>query len=547
MVTRRTLMTGFGGSLAARARQQPPEPAIIPRPARLLRRKGDFRVNSRTRVVPDASTRAEGQWLAEVLGCPASEGPPREGAVALRLDPRLARLGREGYVLEVTPKRVSVRGSTPAGVFYGAQTLRQLLPPAAYGQAGRAAAQWRVPCLEIEDSPRFPWRGALVDPARHFKPKAAILKFVDALALHKLNTLHLHLTDDQGWRIQIQKYPKLTEIGSVRSQTRVGHERKPQGFDGKPHGGYYTPADLREIVAYAKARHVNVVPEIEMPGHAQAALAAYPEFGNTGEKLEVWTQWGVSKNIFSVNDRTFRFLEDMLSEVLELFPGKYIHVGGDEVPPDQWKASAEAQARIKELGLKNETELHTWFISRINTFLQSRGRTLVGWDEIIEGGMTPGAVVMSWRGVKGGIEAAHHGHDVIMTPASDTYFDYYQATDPREPLAIGGLVTLEKVYSYEPVPAELGAGEARHVLGTQGQLWSEYLPTPEHMEYMAFPRLTALSEVAWTPTARRDYPDFARRLPVHLARLKALGINYRPLKERGGAPTGLPRWAGKRD
>lgn len=504
------------------------EPAIIPRPARLLRREGEFVVNSRTRVLTDTGTRAEGQWLAGVLGCRASGGAPRDGAVALRLDPALSRLGTEGYVLEVTPKHVTVRASAAAGAFWGAQTLRQLLPPAAFSGRGRGGDPWRIPCLEIEDSPRFPWRGSLVDPARHFQPKAAILKYIDALALHKLNTLQLHLTDDQGWRIEIRKYPKLTEIGSVRRETRVGHERQAQGFDGKPHGGYYTQADIREIVAYAQARQVNVVPEIEMPGHAQAALAAYPEFGNTGRKLEVWTQWGVSKNIFGVGEKTFRFLEDVLSEVLELFPSRYIHVGGDEVPQDQWKASAEAQARMRELGLKNESELHTWFIGRINTFLRSRGRTLVGWDEIIEGGLTPGAVVMSWRGVKGGIEAARHGHDVVMTPTSHTYFDYYQSSDPGEPLAIGGLITLDKVYSFDPVPAGLNAKEARRVLGTQGQLWSEYIPTPEHMEYMAFPRMCALAEVAWTPKERKDYADFERRLRLHLERLKAQGIRFRP-------------------
>ncbi len=522
MTTRRTVMAGLGGALAARAWQEAEEPALIPRPVRLVRRTGEFVVNSATRVVSNAGTPAEGHWLAGILGCAVSGGAPR-------LDPSLARLGPAGYLLEVGAKRVTIRASTAAGIFYGAQSLRQLLPPAAYGQTPRGGAGWRVPCLEIEDFPRFPWRGGHVDVARHFMPKAAILKYIDALALHKLNTLHFHLTDDQGWRIQIKKYPKLAEIGSVRSQTRVGHERKAQGFDGQPHGGYYTQADVREIVAYAQARHVNVVPEIEMPGHAQAALAAYPEFGNTGEKLEVWTQWGVSKNVFSVSEKTFRFLEDVLAQVLELFPGKYIHVGGDEVPPDQWKASAEAQARIRELGLKNEAELHTWFIGRMNKFLRARGRTLVGWDEIIEGGMTPGAVVMSWRGVKGGIEAARHGHDVVMTPASHTYFDYYQSRDPKQPLAIGGLTTVEKVYGYEPVPAELSAAEAKHVLGTQGQLWSEYIPTPQHLEYMAFPRMCALAEVAWTPKERRDYAHFCGRLPVHLERLKALGLNFRPL------------------
>jgi hexosaminidase len=315
----------------------------------------------------------------------------------------------------------------------------------------------------------------------------------------------------------------------VRKETRVGREGRSDRFDGTPHGGFYTQSDLREIVAYAAARHITVVPEIEMPGHAQAALAAYPEFGNTGQPGEVWTQWGVSKRIFSVNEKTFRFLEDVLSEVLDVFPGRYIHVGGDEVPKDEWRASEEAQARMKELGLKSEAELQTWFIGRINKFLRSRRRTLVGWDEIIEGGMTPGAIVMSWRGEKGGIEAARHGHDVVMTPTSHTYFDYYQGPPEKEPLAIGGFVDLAKVYNYEPVPAELNAQEAKHVLGTQGQLWSEYMPTAAQMEYMAFPRITALAEVAWTPKNRRDFAGFQRRLPAQMDRLKAMGVNYRPL------------------
>jgi hexosaminidase len=321
----------------------------------------------------------------------------------------------------------------------------------------------------------------------------------------------------------------LTAIGSVRKETRAGHERKSTAFDGKPHGGFYTQYDIREIAAYAAARHITVVPEIEMPGHAQAALAAYPEFGNTGAKLEVWTQWGVSKNVFGVTEKTFAFLEDVLTEVLALFPGKYIHIGGDEVPKDQWRESAAAQARIRELGLKDEAGLHTWFVRRINDFLKSRGRTPVGWDDIIEGGATPGAVVMSWRGTEGGAKAARRGLNVVMTPHTHTYFDYYQAPAAGEPLAIGGMTTLEKVYNYDPIAPGMTSEEARRVLGTQGQLWSEYIPAAEHMEYMAFPRMCALAETAWTPKDLRDYGHFVRRLPAHLERLKAMGVHFRPL------------------
>ena len=355
-----------------------------------------------------------------------------------------------------------------------------------------------------------------------------MLRFIDALAIHKVNILQLHLTDDQGWRIEIRKYPKLTEIGSWRKETRVGREGKSDAFDGVPHGGFYTQSDIREIVRYASDRHITVVPEIEMPGHAQAALAAYPEFGNTGEKLDVWTRWGVSKNVFGVGERTFRFLEDVLTEVMELFPGKYIHVGGDEVPKDQWKASPEAQARIRELGLKDETALHTWFIGRVHEFLKKNGRTLVGWGDITESGITPGSVVMSWRNMNAGVEAARLGNDVVMVPHTSTYFDYYQAGPEGEPFAIGGMTPLEKVYAFEPVPPELtGTEAARRVLGTQGHLWSEYMKTPEVMEYMAFPRMCALAEVMWSSAANRDYGSFGRRLPQHLQRLKAVGVRYR--------------------
>ena len=491
MLSRRSVLAM---PLVANAWQGSEEPALIPRPLRLTRRDGAFPFKGRL------------------------------SAVRKKTDASLSRLGQEGYLLEVTPKHALIRSAGAAGLYYGEQTFRQLLPP-----NWTEGTQASVPCLEIEDRPRFPWRGGHVDVARNFKPKEVILKYIDALAAHKLNTLHFHLTDDQGWRVEIKKYPKLTSIGSMRKETRVGHENKNGGFDGKPHGGFYTQADLREIVAYAKQRQVTVVPEIEMPGHAQAILAAYPEFGVTGEKVEVWTQWGVSKNILGVSDKVFGFLEDVMGEVLEIFPSRYVHVGGDEVPPDQWKASAEVQAKIKELGLKNETQLHAWFIGRIHKFLTSKGRTMVGWDEIIEGGPMPGAVVMSWRGTKGGIEAAHHGNDVVMTPDGFTYFNYYQSRDPKEPLAIGGYIPIEKVYGYEPVPSELSAEEAKHVLGTQGQLWSEYIPTAELMEYMAFPRMTALAEVAWTAKDRREYPDFRRRLTVHVKRLKAMGIHFRPL------------------
>jgi len=512
--------------------------AVVPLPVKIERSSGHFRLKHNTLVITDRETMSIGMLLSRCLA-PAlgyklkvqDAVHPRDNSIVLVVDPELARLGPEGYVLEVTPRRVTVHASKPAGVFYGTQTLRQLLPPQIFASEPQKGVLWKIPCVRIEDQPRFAWRGALIDVARHFMPKDFILKFIDQLALQKINVFQLHLTDDQGWRLEIRKYPLLTKIGSIRKETRVGRPRDNQGFDGKPHGGFYSQADVKEIVQYASERFINVVPEIEMPGHAQAAIAAYPELGNTGEKLEVRTDWGVNKHIFNVNEKTIRFLQDVLDEVLELFPSRFIHVGGDEVPTDEWKASPEAQARMKELGLANETELHGYFIRRMDQFLTCRGRRLIGWDEILEGGLAPGATVMSWRGVKGGIAAAKTGHDVIMTPTSHTYFDYSQAKDPKEPLAIGGFIPLEKVYQYEPIPPELDAASAVHILGTQGQLWTEYIATPEHLEYMAFPRLTALAEVAWTPAEKKNYESFLERLRVHAQRWRLLNVNFRKFSE----------------
>jgi hexosaminidase len=371
----------------------------------------------------------------------------------------------------------------------------------------------------------------MLDVARHFMPKEFVLKFIDLVAFHKMNSLHLHLTDDQGWRIEIKKYPRLTEVGAWRDETLVGHSsQKPHRFDGKRHGGFYSQDDIREIVDYAAQRYVTILPEIEMPGHAQSAIAAYPELGTTGRPLPVLTYWGVNPNIFNANEETIVFLQNVLTEVLDLFPSPFIHVGGDEAVKEQWERSPEAQARIAELGLEDEHELQSYFIKRMDSFLAERGRRLIGWDEILEGGLAPGATVMSWRGVKGGIEAAKAGHDVVMAPTTHTYLDYYQSRDKeKEPLAIGGFLPLEKVYSFHPIPRQLTKEEAKHVLGAQAQLWAEYIPNPEHMEYMAFPRMVALSECVWTPKEKKDFDDFKNRLKTHLQRLDVLDVNYRPL------------------
>jgi len=515
--------------------------SVIPKPVQLTRTAASFVLTPGTAIVTDRSTYDIGIQLADwlqpatgyrlaVVGAAGSGGK----VISIRLDPTLARLGEEGYRLTATRTRINIRALRPAGAFYAVQTLRQLLPPDIFRAAQVDSVAWSVPGVEIEDMPRFPWRGAHLDVSRSFMPKEFVKKYVDLLALHKLNRFHWHLTDDQGWRIEIKKYPRLTSVGAWRRQTLVGIQRSYADttqwvFDGRPHGGFYTQDDIREVVAYAKARFVTVVPEIEMPGHAQAAIAAYPELGNTGQQLEVLTRFGINPNIFNAEDATVRFLQDVLTEVIALFPGKYIHIGGDEAIKDQWQASARAQALIRERGLKDEHELQSWFIHQMDAFLAARSRSLVGWDEILEGGLAPNATVMSWRGMEGGIAAALAGHDVVMTPTSHTYFDYYQSQDmTKEPPAIGGFLPLDTVYAFEPVPAALTPEQAAHILGTQGQIWTEYQRNPKNVEYMVFPRLLALAEVAWTPRELKNFADFRGRLAKHAVRLGVLDVNYRP-------------------
>lgn len=517
--------------------------AIVPKPVHVKPTKGQFTLTADTVIVATADAEDVGRFLAQSLAPatgftldvkPDAPATARTIALTIRSAKAFEVLGNEGYALDVTPTGVKITAHEPAGLFYGVQTLRQLLPPEIFGESKVTGVEWSIPCVEIEDHPRFSWRGAMLDCARHFMPKEFVKRTIDLLALHKMNVFHWHLTDDQGWRIEIKKYPKLTETGAWRKETLRGHateDGKGDTFDGMRHGGFYTQDDIREIVAYARDRFVTIVPEIEMPGHAQAAVASYPELGNTGAKLDVWTSWGVSENIYSTDEKTILFLQDVLGEVIGLFPSMFIHVGGDEAVKTQWKKSAAAQARMKELGLKSEDELQSWFIRRMNTFLESRGRFLIGWDEILEGGLAPGAAVMSWRGEQGGITAARAGHDVVMAPTSHTYFDYYQSKDTsREPLAIGGFLPLDVVYGYEPIPATLTADEATHVLGAQCQLWTEYVPDPKQAEYMLFPRACALAEVVWSPRESKSFADFTERLATHLRRLDALHVNHRPLK-----------------
>lgn len=504
-----------------------------------------FPFEADTALWGDPGTEGTQRWLRATLGAalglplpPGAEGA--RNTVALRLD---STLPAEAYRLEVVATwGVVITGGGPAGVFWGAQTLRQLLGPVAFRRAPvRPDMTYGVLHQTIHDAPRFGWRGLMLDVARHFMPKEGVLRYLDLMAAHKLNVFHFHLTDDQGWRVQIKRYPKLTEIGSWRARTKFGHRASPL-WDDKPHGGYYTQDDIREIVAYAAERHITVVPEIDVPGHSQAAIAAYPELGNTDvidtNSLSVWDNWGINPNVLAPTDNTLRFYEGVFEELLELFPSEFIHVGGDECLKDQWKQSATAQARIAELGLADEDELQSWFIGHFDKWLSARGRRLVGWDEILEGGLAEGAVVSSWRGYEGGITAARAGHDVVMCPEQHVYLDWRQAPGDDEPVPIAHVRTLEDVYRFEPVPEQLSEAEARHVLGAQANVWTEVMEDHARVDYQTFPRLAAFAEVAWSALpapAERDFADFERRMTAHYPRLDALGVAYRP-------PTGPLPW-----
>ncbi|MCS2889938.1 glycoside hydrolase family 20 protein [Parabacteroides faecis] len=431
----------------------------------------------------------------------------------------------EGYRLTVTPEGIELAGATETGVFYGVQTLRKSIPAVAEGM------NIELPAVTINDYPRFAYRGMHLDVSRHFFPADSVKKYIDILALHNMNTFHWHLTDDQGWRIEIKKYPELTKIGSQRKQTVIGHNSGE--YDGKPYGGFYTQDEIRDVIAYAKERFITIIPEIDLPGHQQAALATYPELGCTGGPYDVWQQWGVSEDVICAgNEKSMQFLEDVLSEVIDLFPSEYIHIGGDECPKIRWKTCPKCQARIKAEGIKGDKKhsaeeyLQSSVISQMEKFVESKGRHIIGWDEILEGGLAPNATVMSWRGVDGGIEAAKQHHNVIMTPNTYLYFDYYQSTDTEnEPMAIGGYLPLERVYSLEPT-AGIPDEYKKYVIGVQANLWTEYIPTFSQVEYMVMPRMAALAEVQWTDPSKKEYQSFLPRL-VHMTKLyDRLGYNY---------------------
>jgi len=536
-------------------------PAIIPQPVSTTWQDGHFLIDKHTVLVADASEASStgffNTYLEEVYGfhlpvvtagrqpadnyirlSTAAGAPANGGAltgIAAFSDGSAGSAagsnGAEGrYSLKVSSGAVIIAGATHSGTFYGIQTLIQLLPLKPYvltssGPAVRAPEGLTIPAVSIEDYPRFGYRGLHLDAGRHFFSVDFVKKYIDYIALHKMNYFHWHLTEDQGWRIEIKKYPRLTEVGSWRSGTIIGHH-PGTGNDSTPHGGYYTQDQIREVVKYAADRYITILPEIELPGHSSAALTAYPYLGCTGGPYQVKQNWGVHKDVFcGGNDSTFKFLEDVLDEVIALFPSKYIHIGGDECPKDSWKACPKCQKRIKENGLKDENGLQSYFVQRIEKYINSKGRQIIGWDEILEGGLAPNATVMSWRGEKGGIEAAKQNHDVIMTPGSYVYFDHSQLQND-DSLTIGGYLPLKTVYSYEPVPAELTAEEGRHVRGAQANVWTEYMANPRKVEYMLFPRLSALSEVLWSPKEKRNWPDFEQRLQTQYLRYALWKANF---------------------
>ena len=499
-------------------------PQIIPTPLNQDIKEGQFVLNNATGIKYPEALKVSAELLKSFIENGSDFQLKTSNDIEFILDSELNN--KEGYVLDVQPKKIKIRASTDQGAFYDVQSLKQLLP-LEFENKSLKEKQIAIKCVTIHDAPQFKYRSMHLDVGRHFFSVNFIKKYVDALAMLKMNTFHWHLTEDQGWRIEIKKYPKLQEVGAFRNETLVGHNNdEPQQFDGKRYGGFYSQDEIKDIIAYAQARHVTVIPEIEMPGHSQAAIAAYPELGCSNEKVEVATKWGVFEDIYCTKDETFNFLEDVLDEVLELFPSNYIHIGGDEAPKIRWKTCNDCQHRIKTEGLKDEHELQNYFITRIEKYLNSKGRQIIGWDEILEGGLAPNATVMSWRGIHGAVDAAKQHHNVILTPGSHCYFDHYQSTNSSEPLAIGGFLPLDKVYSFNPIPEELTEEESEYVLGAQGNIWTEYIPTEAQVEYMAFPRILAMSEVVWSNPENKNYDDFVSRVENFNRRLDILDINY---------------------
>ncbi len=505
--------------------------SIIPKPAKIESTKGVFEFTARTNIWISEPT-LELQKLGAIISSAINNSTGLKLFATAKMTRKIPQslimlqlkkdfLPDEAYSLYIKPNKITIIAGGGAGIFYAIQSLLQMMP------TEPTQKHFSVPCALIEDAPRFQWRGIHLDVGRHLFPVEFIKKYIDALALYKMNKFHWHLTEDQGWRIEIKQYPKLTGIGAWRKET-MG--------DGKPYGGFYTQDQIREVVSYAKEKFITVVPEIEMPGHAVAAITAYPEFSCTGGPFEVETKWGVFEDVYCAgNDKVFDFLENVLTEVITLFPGEYIHIGGDECPKERWKECSKCQARIKDEQLKNETELQSYFIQRIEKFLNAKGKKIIGWDEILEGGLAPNAAVMSWRGITGGVAAAKAKHNVVMSPGTHCYFDHYQGLS-GEPKAIGGYTTLEKVYSYEPVPEALSDEESKYIMGAQANVWTEYMETTDYVEYMLLPRLCALSEVVWSQKSARNYDDFSQRVLLHYHLLSKMNYNFRvptPFSESG--------------
>ncbi len=525
------LLTIFLGILWIQSCSQPKQsavsiPAIIPAPVSMTPMEGQLALQRSFNIIAESKEElATARLLKDffeltdrkvVTGGEAKE----QTSVQLKLSTD-NELGKEAYELVIDEKGIKVEAASAAGLFYGLQSLFQIL---------NAKSDY-VPYLRITDEPRFSYRGMHLDVGRHMFPVAFIKKYIDLMSHFKFNRFHWHLTEDQGWRIEIKQYPELQKKAAFRDETAIGYAttktRDQVTYDGKPYGGYYTQEEVKEIVAYAQERHIMVIPEIELPGHASAALAAYPHLGCTGGPYKTATTWGVFQDIYCAGqETTFEFLENVFDEVLPLFPGPYVHIGGDEAPKSRWEGCPHCQKRIKREGLSNEGELQSYFVQRMEKFLNSRGKSIIGWDEILEGGLAPNAIVMSWRGEEGGIAAAQQEHQVIMTPGEWCYFDYYQADMETEPLAIKRITTVEKVYEYEPVPASLSNEQQAFVLGAQCNLWSEYITSTEHAEYMVYPRALAMSEVLWSPKEIRDYEKFVAGVRRIRPLMDTWNINY---------------------
>jgi len=509
---------------------------IVPKPQILHEAHGGAVLSDGMLVAADAGCAEVADLLAGELqaatGWKVHRGeenlPTPGGTIYLGLG---SGLPAEGYSLRVGEGRVTIAGGSAAGAFYGTRTLRQLLPPSLLRSApAKRVGAVALDGLEVQDSPRFGWRGLLFDVARHYFPKQFLLRLVDLMSFHKLNVLHLHLTDDQGWRAQIDRYPLLTSVGAWRRESPLGHQRSGKK-DGKPHGGFYTKADLAELCSYASRRYVTVVPEVDMPGHTQAAVAAYPELGNTGQQLEVSTDWGISEHVLNMEESTADFCAQVLEEVMDVFSSPYVHIGGDECPTAEWEVSPRAQELIERRGLAGPRALQGWFTSRIASAVAERAKTLICWEEVLDAGAPAGTVIEAWRSQTAAAaaeRAARQGHQVVMAPEPWCYFDWAYSDDPAEPLAIRPAISVEQAYSFEPLPAGLPAELAGNVLGAQCQLWTEYVPSSEHAEYMLWPRACAFAETVWSGP-ERDWDDFQRRLAAHLERLDAIGVNYRPL------------------